>query len=252
VHDLIPEHQPWNFSVKGRLWHRIFSLKRLLKDKSGILCPSLSVLQKIRTQLPKEVTYEGADLAMSQMMPESLPKPWRKGGFFLMIAPADPRKGLDWLFSASDRFPELHFLIAGWKEEDRRFKELRKKRSKNCVFLNQITEEEKKWLLKHARALLALSSEEGFDLPVLEAVQAQCSVILSDIPVHRELYKDAEWVANTEDLFRVLYLSQLQGSHRLKVPKPRGLYTWDRAGFTFFSPRTPKQKSIEWSPQVLP
>ena len=226
VHDLIPEHQPRNFSIKGRIWHKLFSLKKLLKGVNGILTPSLSVSQSIRTKLPKEVTYEGADLAKQAVEPKNFPKKWLKEGFFLMIAPADPRKHLDWVFSAVERFPRLNFLIAGWKENDKRFKRQGKKGTENCFFLNHITEEEKAWLLKNTTALLALSSEEGFDLPVLEAVTAKCPVLLSDIPVHRELYKEAEWVKNKEDFFRILYMSK---QSELKVPTPRGNYSWDKA-----------------------
>lgn len=226
VHDLIPEHQAGNFSIKGRIWHKLFSLKKLLRGVSGILTPSLTVSQSIRTKLPKEVTYEGADLAPQMTEPKSFPKKWLKEGFFLMIAPADPRKHLDWVFSAVERFPRLNFVIAGWKENDKRFKRQKKKNTRNCFFLNHISEEEKKWLLKNTRALLALSSEEGFDLPVLEAVTAKCPVLLSEIPVHHELYKEAEWVKNKEDLLRILYMSNQTA---LKIPTPRGIYTWDKA-----------------------
>jgi glycosyltransferase involved in cell wall biosynthesis len=42
-------------------------------------------------------------------------------------------------------------------------------------------------LIHGARALLAPSAAEGFDLPVVEALALSTPVIASDIPAHREL-----------------------------------------------------------------
>jgi glycosyltransferase involved in cell wall biosynthesis len=46
-------------------------------------------------------------------------------------------------------------------------------------------------LMRGARALLAPSFAEGFDLPVAEALGLGCPVIASDIPAHREVGGDA-------------------------------------------------------------
>ena len=127
---------------------------------------------------------------------------------------------------ASQRFPKLNFVIAGVKLKDRRFKKLNISKRENLFLLPSITEAEKAWLYRNACALLALSRSEGFDLPVLEAVHAKCPVLLSDIPVHHELYKEAEWVKTEEDLWKSLYLAK---NANLKVPTPRGTYTWEKA-----------------------
>lgn len=49
-------------------------------------------------------------------------------------------------------------------------------------------------LLASARALVAPSSVEGFDLPAVEASALGVPLIASDIPVHRELVPDAQLV----------------------------------------------------------
>ncbi|WP_299175598.1 glycosyltransferase family 1 protein [uncultured Brevundimonas sp.] len=49
-------------------------------------------------------------------------------------------------------------------------------------------------LMRGARAVLAPSSVEGFDLPAVEAVAMGVSLIASDIPPHRELTPDAELI----------------------------------------------------------
>ncbi|MBE2245711.1 MAG: glycosyltransferase family 4 protein [Candidatus Competibacteraceae bacterium] len=54
-----------------------------------------------------------------------------------------------------------------------------------------ISEEELDTLYATCAMLISGSYYEGCNLPVLEAVQAGCPVIATDIPVHRELYKNS-------------------------------------------------------------
>ncbi len=221
VHDQIPEHLPSTFSWKSRLWHWLFPLKTLVAPCAGLLTPSLYVMQALPFPIPKEVTYEGVELAHTAVLPKGIQKP-----FFLSISPADPRKRLAWLLRAAQKFPKKHFVIAGLKRKDSRFKKTTMTWPSNLKPLGVITEEEKKGLYQNAEALLALSQEEGFDLPVLEAVATNCPVLLSDIPVHRELYKKGEFIQTQEDLWAHLYHWE---KSRHRAPQPRGLYSWDKA-----------------------
>lgn len=226
IHDRIPELLPSSLSLKSRLWHRLFSLNRLKAGTKGLLFPSLTVAQSVRSRNPKEVTYEGVEFFEKPKRPEALSKKIKEKDFFFTLSPADPRKRLTWIFNAAKRFPKMNFIIAGLKLKDQRFRKMSLKTPENCSILNSISEEEKSWLYKNASAYLALSKMEGFDLPVLEAVHAKCPVLLSDIPVHHELYKDAEWIQTEEDLWKALYLAQ---NTSLKVPTPRGIYSWEKA-----------------------
>lgn len=226
VHDRIPELERSSLSFKSKVWHQIFPLKRLLKLTNGLLFPSLTVAQSVRTRSPKEVTYEGVEPFEKPLRPESLAKKIKGDDFFFALSPSDPRKRLEWIVRAAQRFPKMNFVIAGYKKNDPRFKKLKLKEQDNLILLESITEGEKAWLYRNAIALLALSRAEGFDLPVLEAVHAKCPVLLSDIPVHHELYKQAEWVRTEEDLWKGLYLAQ---DSKLKTPLPRGDYSWDKA-----------------------
>ncbi len=225
VHDRIPESQRSSLSFKSKIWHSFFPLKRLLTLTDGLLFPSLTVSQAVRSRKPKEVTYEGVESFKTAVRPEALSKKIKSKSFFLALSPADPRKRLEWILRAAQRFPKMDFVIAGYKKNDQRFKKMKIQKLENLHFLSFVTEEEKAWLYQNATALLSLSRDEGFDLPVLEAVHAKCPVLLSDIPVHNELYKDAEWIKTEEDLWKSLYLAQ---SSSLKVPQPRGGYTWEK------------------------
>lgn len=235
IHDRVPEFYKSTLSLKSRLWHFLFPLQRLLRLCKGLLVPSFTVGESIHVKLFKEVTYEGASLA-SQLHRPVFYKPFLNKPFFLCISPWDPRKRLNWIFRAATLFPEITFVIIGLKSGDRRFSKVSFYKRDNLCLVPHCSEEEKKWLLKHCRALLALSEYEGFDLPVLEAVRAKCPVIMSSIAVHHELYhSSACFVKNEQELHAALYRAL---HSQILVPKTRGLYTWQKAAerclFLFF------------------
>jgi glycosyltransferase involved in cell wall biosynthesis len=222
VHDQVPETLKESLSFKGKLWHFLFSLKRLKKLSSGFLFPSLTVAHRVNSSLPWEVTYEGVKLSSTMEKPKGVPA----GDFVLSLAPLDPRKRLNWVFEMAHFFPKVSFVCAGLKEKDGRFARLHLPTLPNLIYLGKVTEPEKKWLLKKAKVLLALSRYEGFDLPVLEAIHTKTPVILSDIAVHRELYKNATYVQGQNDLKSALYTALHRGGI---IPEPRGIYTWEKA-----------------------
>lgn len=215
IHDLVPEKSYLSLSLKAKIWHKIFSLKRLLKLCDGVLTPSETIKKELGFN-KSDVTFEGANLAHSAKKLD-IDKP-----FYLAIAPADPRKRLNWIFRAAEEAPQENFVVAGFKSDDKRFQKIEKKNLKNLTLLGEVSEEEKLWLLKNCKALIAISEYEGFDLPVLEAVQSDCPVILSKIEVHKELYKEATFVKTYQDFILSL-------KTEVKVPKPRQNYSWESA-----------------------
>ena len=81
-------------------------------------------------------------------------------------------------------------------------------------------------LMASARALVAPSSVEGFDLPAVEASALGVPLIASDIPVHRELVPNAELIDPLDGLG---WLDALEKATR-RPPKgvPFKAPTWDR------------------------
>ncbi len=61
---------------------------------------------------------------------------------------------------------------------------------KGVSFTGKISDEELKDLYRKCRLLVQPSLYEGFGLPPLEALQSGTNVVLSDIPVFKEIYKD--------------------------------------------------------------
>lgn len=227
IHDFVPELHARTLSIKSRIWHKIFSLRRLKNLANGFLTPSLSTASGLGFDSPPfEISFEGAVLAKEARAP-AFAKKIKSRPFFLTIAPADPRKGLDKVLKLAKFFPQANFVIAGYKKNDGRFSFLQiRDMYSNVIVLHEVDEEEKLWLLKNAAALLALSIHEGFDLPVLEAVKAKCPVILSDISVHRELYRSNYFVNTPESLLLAVKRCMMGYG---EVPRPRGDYNWESA-----------------------
>jgi glycosyltransferase involved in cell wall biosynthesis len=73
--------------------------------------------------------------------------------------------------------------------ETRRLKDLVNKNSlQRRVYLEtSITDPELCWLYTNCTLFLAPSVTEGFGMPVIEALQCNCRIVCSDIPVFREI-----------------------------------------------------------------
>lgn len=111
------------------------------------------------------------------------------------------------------------------------------KRARSCEFSNDVviagyaSDAEKAGYLRGARALVLLSKYEGFGMPPLEALNAGVPILLSDIPVFRELYDGAAVFADistgplpvAEGIAEVLSLDARDYSTTI------GRFTWEGA-----------------------
>ncbi len=67
-------------------------------------------------------------------------------------------------------------------------------------FLGALSDAEVAWLYGHADCLLFLTRGEGFGLPPLEAQTFGCPVIVSDLPVMREVCRDGAVFVDPDDV----------------------------------------------------
>ena len=58
----------------------------------------------------------------------------------------------------------------------------------NVLFLGYVRDEELKSLMKYCKAFIFPSYYEGFGIPPMEALSVGSKAIVSDIPVHHEIY----------------------------------------------------------------
>ncbi|MBV9140247.1 MAG: glycosyltransferase family 4 protein [Pseudonocardiales bacterium] len=189
VHDLAFLDHPEFLAPPQR---QLPDLLRRSVARAAVVCtPSATVARQVahRLDIPAErivVTPLGVDPAWSSTSPPSpalrarLRLPLR---YLLFVGAAQPRKGLDVLLDAHAAHPDLAPLVlagpTGWGPTLRA--------SSRVHTVGYLDEADLRCVVAGAAALVLPSREEGFGLPVLEAMAAGVPVVCSDLPALREV-----------------------------------------------------------------
>src|SRR5260221_3894641 len=222
MHDLILHHFPTGKASTHTLFFynlKLLGYKYIISQAAikaqKILTVSETTKQEIIDHLhvPAEkivVTYEGIDAQLTRYNSQETNK---TTSYFLYVGNAYPHKNLE---SLMDAFSLLlrHFEMPDQVRHDVKlilvgkgdffYKRLEKKVKQaglenNIVFKNAIRDGELMSLYKNALALVMPSLMEGFGLPGLEAMENNCLVIASDIPIFHEIYKDVSLYFDPKD-----------------------------------------------------
>ena len=226
VHDLaIYEHPEW-FPSQQSFATRVV-VPNSLERASQIIAVSSATQQKLHELMPAtagnvHVVPEGVDLnegysALSQVDSASTRFPFDRD-FVLFLGTIEPRKNLLNAFRAFHAFLEsrpeqasqVRFIVAGKKgwntreieEELVAINHAWKDAEPDGVIqlLGPVTEEEKWNLLARATCLLYPSWDEGFGLPLLEAMAVGTPVIASNRGALPEVGGDAAVYVDPEDI----------------------------------------------------
>jgi len=111
--------------------------------------------------------------------------------FVINVGTLEPRKNLALLLDAMKLVPGVllvHCGPAGWSVE--RLSE-RARRNPDVRLLGWVDEPTLAALYRAALAAVFPSIYEGFDLPAVDAASLGCPLVVSDIPVHREVLGEA-------------------------------------------------------------
>lgn len=213
VHDLIINK--FNTGVASTLPLPLYFVKRLgynlviknaLSKSVKIIVPSnsvkkdlLSVYKNIKAH-KIEVTYEGGLEINSK-----LETPNKYGKYLLRIGNFYPHKNVENLLVAFKNVDDksLKLILVGkkdffYKRVEDKIKELGI--SDRIVFLDNPKDSDLYSLYKNALATIVPSFMEGFSLTAVEAMSLGCPLLLSDIPVHREICKEAAMYFNPKDV----------------------------------------------------
>lgn len=118
--------------------------------------------------------------------------------YLICVSTIEPRKNHDRLISAwmalrASGFPKLNLILVGrpgWNAE-RTLSRIRNVQDRGRLFhLSGVDSSTLSWLYSNAAAVICPSITEGFDLTGVEAMASGGAVAASDIPVHREVYRD--------------------------------------------------------------
>lgn len=185
IHDLnFLEKYTSSVQIKNKLK----AVQKLVNRASGIVFISHYTEKVTRENLiipaiPTKVIYNGnnTDGTLQETRPTQVPP----GDFIFTIGIINPKKNFKVLLCLLKAFPRLTLVIAGNKDHDYAKEILNEAISKGLqerlLMPGLISEEEKKWYYKNAKAFVFPSVSEGFGLPVIEAMSLGKPVFLSDL-----------------------------------------------------------------------
>lgn len=240
VHDLIyyenrtpPRDLPVAVRLLWRLYHLAWWPQRMLLNRAdGVVTVSETtaglILEHHLTDRPVRVVPNAADDLGHPELPRRRPAANR----LVYMGSYMPYKNVETLVRAVAALPdhELHLLSRISRDERTRLTRLAPQA--RLVFHDGVTDTEYAELLAGATALVTASRAEGFGIPLIEAMRLGTPVVVSDIPIFREIggvaamFFDPE---NPEALVAALWALEREGEWErrsaLAVEAAAG-YTW--------------------------
>jgi len=235
IHDLIHQHfQTRETSTLNPIFHAVkkFGYKKIfshaIKNSAKIITPSEFVKKQLIGEWgvkeeKVEVTYEGVDDKIIQLAKEKSVSSFQKPYLFY-IGNAQPHKNLSRLISVfkklREKYPDLNLVLSGpdhifWEKIKSEIASSKTPRNdgqdSGILFTGYVSEEEMVGLYKNAEAFVMPSLEEGFGIPILEAMACGCPVVSSNAGSLPEVGGPASAGAvlyfdphNEEDMVRVI------------------------------------------------
>ncbi|WP_022892091.1 glycosyltransferase family 4 protein [Agromyces subbeticus] len=240
LHDLIyyenrtpPRDLPAPVRLLWRLYHLAWWPQRMLLNRADqVVTVSETTAGLIHehhlTDRPVTVVPNAADDLAQPVRPRTRPE----GHRLVYMGSYMPYKNVDTLVRAVAALPdhELHLLSRIGRDERARLTRLAPQA--RLVFHDGVTDAAYAELLSSATALVHASKAEGFGIPLVEAMRLGTPVVVSDIPIFREIggdaavYFDAE---NPESLVAALWSLERAGEWERRSEASIAIaskYTW--------------------------
>jgi glycosyltransferase involved in cell wall biosynthesis len=119
-----------------------------------------------------------------------LPVFLKDSNYYLTVGSIDPRKNIHGLVKAflEEKVDTKLVIIGKGNSVFTEQKYLDKLKSPKIIFTGYLSDEELAVCYENAQCFIYPSLYEGFGIPPLEAIYYKTPILLSDIPVHREIY----------------------------------------------------------------
>lgn len=197
VHDLTPFRRPGTKKRSPVTLYERWGARRALARARRLIVPSDAVAAQLTSEVgiaPERIARVYPLLPGLEALPEvPLPEAARRP-FLLTVGTLEPRKNLERLVEAHSgvwewaRVPLLLVGAYGWRQ--RRLLRQIPASGGRVRWLGRVDDPTLAALYRHAAAVVQPSLEEGFDYPVAEALFFGAPLVLSDLPVHREVAGD--------------------------------------------------------------
>ena len=241
IYDVLPYTNPNWFNVKN--YKKIYYLwiSAILKSSNVIFTISETVKEKVKkyfnSKINKNTIIKSIILGGNFSKFAKIKKKNNEKISFLMVGTIEPRKGyLDIIkcFKKISKHNNVELNICGklgWNCENIK-KELleRSNQFTNINFIQSPSDQKLKNLYEHSQVLIAASYDEGFGLPIVEALSNGLHVIARDIPIFREVGKNhIYYFPNKKTKLHIYFQKWINyyQSNKLKKNKKINVESWD-------------------------
>lgn len=207
IHDLFPLTNPeWFYKISVRAFR--ITLLQAVQDGHTFLCNSIYTKSKLLEYFPDarvELLYCSPKRATPIPCEECefcINKSGFQIPFYLAVGTIEPRKNYLKLMEAWNNISDSvdrNLLIVGrlgWKSR-KTYRKL--KLSRGLLYLENVCDFGVFSLILKSELFISCSLDEGFNYPVFDAALLNKPLLLSDIPVHRELYGESPAYFNPRD-----------------------------------------------------
>jgi len=207
VHDLIyyrnrtpPRDLPAFIRGLWRVYHLSWWPQRMLLNRADAVVTVSETTKQLMaehnlTHRPVTVIHNAADAVASGPVRHTVPETTR----LVYMGSFMPYKNVETLVRATAALPdyELHLMSRVSDAERERLTLLAPQAT--LVFHDGVSDEEYVEVLRSATALVTASLDEGFGIPLVEAMSLGIPVVVSDIPIFREIGGEAALFFSPED-----------------------------------------------------
>ena len=187
IHDLsIFENKKW-FSFRYRFFYR-FLFPRIISTSKKVLTDSSfskkEIIKKYKVNAEKiSIIYCASTL--NRVKKNNIDK---LENYILFVGGSSKRKNLKNLINAFIKIDDKNIKLKVVVSNNSNLGLDKINKHKNIDYLSNVTNNELVNLYSNARMLIFCSFYEGFGMPPLEAMSFKCPVIISNIPVLKEVY----------------------------------------------------------------
>ncbi len=267
IYDVLPINSPQYFNADN-----VISFKKAIESiipiSSAIITISKTTLNELKSFIDlnyntfKNLTfypfldyfYLGSDIKSlnnnkktdNSGIRKKLETLFKDDSVYITVGTIEPRKGHITIIDAFEKLwndgKEYKLIIIGqigWKNDEILYKIKNNKYLNRYLFVfNDINDTELSMCYKKSNALILASKNEGFGLPLVEAIALNVPVIASNIPIFKEIGGDYPFyfdAGNSNELARVIvntyYNSSIHKSE--ESSKSNVLLSWDESILMF-------------------
>jgi len=196
-HPIAPSYLPLHVRIAWRLYHLSFVPVRFLLNRSDavVTVSKTSKAQIVVNGLTKKevhVVYNAPETT-SEVDQISTATPHGQRRRLVYMGSFMEYKNVECLIAGMKFLPEFELVLLS-KIHPKRQKSLQALADSfadRITFKNGVTDKEYSKELTGAFALVSASKAEGFGIPLVEAMKHGCPIVVSDIPIFREIASDA-------------------------------------------------------------